>query len=103
MAGADPVTDDPADAEGVGAFGPNFEPPVGMSDDQPCSQATSSYDVLVQQNRDSADFQGTQDEPGEMGVVVIAGSSAENGDRGPGPFVGDMLGAEAEVEFIRTR
>ena len=52
-----------ASAEGVGAFGPNFDPPVGINDDSPCSQSLSSYDVLVQQNRDSGDFFGTQNNP----------------------------------------
>ena len=51
-------TSNNADAEGVGAYGPNFDPPVGISDDSPCSQSLSSYDVLVQQNRDSGDFEG---------------------------------------------
>ncbi len=88
------LPEDEASAEGVGAYGPN----AGNEDNSPCSQSLQSYDVTVQQNRDSGDFID-----GEIGVAVIAGSSAENGDRGPGPFIGDLLVVADDPDFERVR
>ncbi len=83
-----------ASVEGVGAYGPN----QGNEDNTPCSQSLQSWDVTVQQNRDSGDF-----EDGSMGVVASAGTSAENGDRGPGPFIGDLVHTADNVQFERVR
>lgn len=74
-----------AAAEGVGAFGPDFDPPAGISDDQPCTNEGTSYDAVVFRNLGSGFFQED-----DAAIFVGAGTSAENGSRGPGPFVGDM-------------
>ncbi len=97
VAGDGPAGPD-ASAEGVGAFGPSFAPPAGISDDSPCSQSLSSYDIVVQQNRNSGDFID-----GSLVVVLSAGTSAENGGRGPGPFIGDYLLAADTPNFERRR
>jgi hypothetical protein len=89
-----PAEDEEQAAEGVGAWGPNFAPPVGVSDDNPCSQTTRSWDVVVQQNRGSDDFQD-----GRVEVLALAGTSAEFGTRGPGPFIGDALGVQDTSEL----
>lgn len=57
--------------------------------------------MVVQQNRDSGDFQNDE---ANTTVTVIAASSAEDGDRGPGPFIGDMAGfSGSDFGFERRR
>ncbi len=92
-----PAEDEEQAAEGVGASGPNFAPPAGVSDDNPCSQTIRSWDVVVQQNRGSDDFQD-----GRVEVLALAGTSAEFGTRGPGPFIGDALGVQDTPSLSRT-
>ncbi len=82
-----------ADAQGVGAFGPN----QGNEDNSPCSSSTQDYEVTVQRNRDSATFQD-----GQIYAYVVAGTSAENGTRGPGPFIGDLMWTDGGRGFNRT-
>jgi hypothetical protein len=85
---------DDRDIEGVGAYGPN----QGNEANSPCSTSLQPYEVAVQRNRDS----GTYRDGFEIGVTVVAGTSAENGDRGPGPFIGDMETTLAELPYERT-
>ncbi len=93
--------DDPdSSSEGVGAFGPN----QGNENNTPCSQSLQSFDVVVEQNRDSGDFfDWPGSSSGPLGVIVVAGTSAENGDRGPGPFIGDMEYSTTLADFERVR
>lgn len=82
--GGDQTTE--ADAQGVGAFGPNFE---GVQDDQPCVQADTgtgsetNFDVTVANNAEATPFTGTAGS-----VQLLAGTTADG--RGPGPIVGDV-------------
>jgi hypothetical protein len=94
--GSDPETGEPggdADVEGVGAFGPN----QGNEANSPCTTNIQDYEVTVQRNRDSGTFQ-----TGDMAAAVVAGTSAENGDRGPGPFIGDILSTADTIDFQRS-
>jgi hypothetical protein len=75
--------DNDADVEGVGAFGPNSDP--GNNPNSPCSTSNQDWELVVQVNRDSDPYQNNR----TMGIFAVAGTSAENGDRGPGPFIGD--------------
>jgi hypothetical protein len=81
------------DAQGVGAFGPN----QGNEDNSPCSSSTQDYEVTVQRNRDSETFQS-----GQIYAYVLAGTSADNGTRGPGPFIGDLMWTDGGRGFNRT-
>jgi hypothetical protein len=74
-----------AEVEGVGAYGPN----QGNEANSPCSSSTQDWEVIVQRNRDSGTYQQTTSASTFMGVFALAGTSAEDGGRGPGPFIGD--------------
>jgi hypothetical protein len=90
-----------SDVEGVGAFGPAS----GNSPNSPCSTNIQSWELVVQRNRNSAGYSdsGAAAPPDNMGVVVIAGTSAEDGTRGPGPFIGDFeYETDEGVDFERT-
>lgn len=65
--------------ESVAAFGP------AILDNGTCNQSERSFDVVVEQNVGSQQFQD-----GTVGVFVAGNTSANNGNRGPGPFVGDV-------------
>ena len=82
-----------ADSEAVGAFGPN----QGNEANSPCSTSIQDWEVVLQRNRDSATF-----DTGGMGVIVTAGTSAEGGSRGPGPFIGDFGFTYYDVTFTRS-
>jgi hypothetical protein len=75
------VADNDAEVEGVGAFGPN----AGNEANSPCTTSLQDWEVVVQVNRDSDPYQNNR----TMGIFAVAGTSAENGDRSPGPFIGD--------------
>jgi hypothetical protein len=86
--------DEDADTEGVGAFGPN----QGNEDNSPCSTSNQDWELVVQVNRDSDPYEdGTT-----MGVQALAGTSANDGTRGPGPFVGDLAYEEEDGTYERT-
>jgi hypothetical protein len=89
------ATGNDGEAEGVGAFGPN----QGNEGNSPCSSSLQPYEVVIQRNRDSGTF---DDNTQDTGVLVMAGTSAENGDRGPGPFVGDLEETDEDLDFERT-
>ncbi len=80
---AGPNSDSNGDAEGVGAFGPNF---AGVDDDQPCGTSAKAFDLAVQKNAESEDF----DPNGDTGYSLTGATTADNGNRGPGPFIGDL-------------
>lgn len=80
-----------ADAEGVGAYGPDAS---DITDDNPCDGSAKDYDVVVQVNEGSDDFSD-----GDMGVELTVGTSAQDGERGPGPIVGDVENVFETVEF----
>ncbi len=82
-AAAAPNSSSDGTAEGVGAFGPAF---AGVDDDQPCGTSATPFDIAVQQNADSGAF----DPEADTGYSVQAGTTADNGNRGPGPIVGDL-------------
>jgi hypothetical protein len=86
-----PVGD--AQNEAVGAFGPN----QGNQDNSPCSTNIQDWDLVLQRNRDSGTF-----DTGAMGVFLTAGTSAEGGSRGPGPFIGDLGFTFDDVNFTRS-
>jgi hypothetical protein len=88
--------DNDAEVEGVGAFGPNSDP--GNNPNSPCSTSNQDWELVVQVNRDSDPYQdGTL-----MGVQALAGTSANDGERGPGPFVGDLAYEEEQGSYDRT-
>lgn len=94
----DPVivnSDEDYDTEGVGAFGPNNP---GVNDDQPCGTAADGtpYDLVVERNNGSQTFKS-----GSVGVLVVMGTTANNGSRGPGPIVGDVEAYYA-VSFLEV-
>lgn len=86
------------DIQGVGAFGPN----AGNEANSPCTTNLKSYEVVVERNRDSGTFQDSDDCECGIDVIVAAGTSAENGDRGPGPFIGDFGLTAIQADFNRT-
>ena len=88
-----------SDAEGVGAFGPNANP--GNNPNSPCNTNLKSWDLVVERDRDSDTFANTNGNS-SMGIFALAGTSAENGDRGPGPFIGDSEYDIASRDFQRT-
>lgn len=71
-----------ATAEAVGAFGPAFPP---LNTNRCPSFDLGPFDVVVEHGRDSGPFRD-----GLVDVQITAGTSAENGARGPGPIVGDV-------------
>ena len=100
-AATDPAPNPPSDTndgdiEGVGAFGPN----AGNEANSPCSTNLQSWQLVVERNRDSGTFQDRT--ATGTGVFALAGTSAENGDRGPGPFIGDSEYDIANRGFQRT-
>ena len=90
----DDVADNDGDTEGVGAFGPN----QGNEANSPCSTSSQEWQVVVQVNRDSDPYQDNV----SMGMSAFAGTSAENGDRGPGPFIGDLAQETNDGTYERT-
>lgn len=76
-------TDEIFPAEGVGAFGPNRDGATNA--EVRCAQNERTFDVVVERNQGSQPF-----EAGSVGVFVLAGTTADEGQRGPGPFIGDM-------------
>ena len=83
-----------SDTEGVGAFGPS----QGNEANSPCSTSNQNWEVVVQNNRDSDPYQDDT----LMGIFSLAGTSAENGDRGPGPFIGDSAYRTDTARYERT-
>jgi hypothetical protein len=57
---------------------------------------------VVEVNRDSDPYEDTDDNRENMGVQALAGTSAENQTRGPGPFVGDLAYEEENGAYERT-
>ena len=57
---------------------------------------------MVQVNRDSDPYEDTGETSESMGVQALAGTSAEDGSRGPGPFVGDLAYEEEVGSYERT-
>jgi hypothetical protein len=96
----EPEVEEP-EVQGVGAFGPN----AGNEANSPCSTTLQDWEVVVERNRDSGTYRDTDDTGDGVDLIVFAGTSAENGDRGPGPFIGDLGVTEVEEdagEFERT-
>ncbi len=89
------ASDNDEDVEGVGAFGPNSDP--GNNPNSPCSTSNQSWEIVIQNNRDSGPY-----ENGDMGQLVFAGTSANDGDRGPGPFIGDLEYGWNDGTYDRT-
>ena len=87
-----------ADVEGVGAFGPN----QGNQANSPCSTSNQDWELVVEVNRDSDPYEDTGETSESMGVQALAGTSAEDGSRGPGPFVGDLAYEEEQGQYERT-
>ncbi len=79
--------------EAVGAFGPG----QGNGANSPCSTSIQDWEVVLQRNRDSGTF-----DTGAMGIILTAGTSAEGGSRGPGPFIGDFGFSYHNVTFTRS-
>jgi hypothetical protein len=80
--------------EGVGAFGPN----QGNEANSPCSTSNQSWEIVIQNNRDS----GPYEDGASTGLLVFAGTSADNGNRGPGPFIGDLEYGFNDTTYERT-
>jgi hypothetical protein len=82
------------DVEGVGAFGPN----QGNEANSPCSTSVQGWEIVIQNNRDSGPYEDNE----WTGQLVFAGTSAVNGTRGPGPFIGDLEYGWRDAQYERT-